>query len=248
MSKRSDSFATYVDYTTDTNTPFYVGKGNVNRLRHVGRNKKHANVVKKHGLRREIVLSTSVEAIALEREIELIAELHTFIDDPAHNGMGCNYTPGGEGHVPCELTRKKYSNNAKERWKTNREKYCVSMRKPKRIKHTDEWKRDHSVAMSGSGNPNFGKSLKPSTVAKIRAGNLGKVPWNKDKSTKHETLQKRFKGVTVTIDGFSVTFESRKEAAAFVGVALCRSHNTVATWFVSKKTEAHGVLFTYEEK
>lgn len=105
----------YVDWTEeDSPRPFYVGKGNERRIANLSRNEFHNNVKRKHGLRREIVLETSDETEAYQREVELIYELHTFVNDDLWNGIGTNLTPGGEGiRLPSEETRLKLAQNGR---------------------------------------------------------------------------------------------------------------------------------------
>jgi hypothetical protein len=59
------------------------------------RNVVHTRIAYKHGVHREVVLMTSVERIALDVEIQLIAELKTQCDLSGH--WGANLTAGGEG-------------------------------------------------------------------------------------------------------------------------------------------------------
>lgn len=92
-------FHTYIDWTDD-GRPFYVGMGDDARVARADRNIHHTRVSRKHGRRREVVISTENRQETVDLEIKLIAEHHTFVDDPLYNGIGCNYTPGGEGH-PC---------------------------------------------------------------------------------------------------------------------------------------------------
>ncbi len=104
-------FHTYVDWTLEAvPRPFYVGKGTVHRVQLRVRNKHHANVAKKYGVRRKIVFTSENEQAALDCEIQLIAEHHTFVNDPLYNGVGCNYTHGGEG-----TSGHKHSDDAKRR-------------------------------------------------------------------------------------------------------------------------------------
>lgn len=91
-------FSVYVDWTCETSPrAFYVGKGKSRRLQLLIRNKRHRNVSAKYGLFRETVFSTDDEERALAEEVRLISELRTFVYDPLWNGLGCNYTRGGEG-------------------------------------------------------------------------------------------------------------------------------------------------------
>lgn len=53
--------------------------------------------------------------MAFREERRLIAEHHTYVHDVKYNGIGCNYTRGGEGssgHVPSIETRQKLSAKA----------------------------------------------------------------------------------------------------------------------------------------
>ncbi len=90
-------FFVYEDWTLEPIPRcFYVGKGLDGRVRDIRRNKHHGNIVKTHGIRREVVLVTSSETIAFEHEIELIAHHKTFVH--AHDYVwGANYTKGGDG-------------------------------------------------------------------------------------------------------------------------------------------------------
>lgn len=107
------TYFVYVDYTDD-GRPFYVGKGNIGRVRGARRNQLHTNIAKKHGCRRELVLCTSVEAITLSFEIELIAELKTHHGMPGH--WGANLTEGGEGlSNPSPDVRKRMSDAQRQR-------------------------------------------------------------------------------------------------------------------------------------
>lgn len=59
--------------------------------------KHHTHIARKHGQRREIVLSSEDRQAAIDLEIKLIAKHHTFKNDPEFNDIGYNYTKGGEG-------------------------------------------------------------------------------------------------------------------------------------------------------
>lgn len=104
-------FHTYIDWTLEeTPRPFYVGKGNEGRMRKPERNNKHLHIVRTFGWRREIVVSSDDEAQCFRREIELIAEHHTYVHDSQASDIACNFTTGGEGVAgwhPTEQTRKK---------------------------------------------------------------------------------------------------------------------------------------------
>ncbi len=107
------SFFVYVDWTTEEiSRPFYVGKGNLGRVRQRKRNVYHSRVAQKYGHHREVVLMTSVEDLTLDVEIQYIAELKTQYGIPGH--WGTNLTAGGEGlsNPPPEI-RKKMSESHK---------------------------------------------------------------------------------------------------------------------------------------
>jgi len=108
-------FYVYVDWTTeDVPRPFYVGKGKLSRVNYRIRNKHHTNIVAKYGLNR-VSQEVNDEQTAFKEERLLIAKLHTYVYDIEYNGLGCNYTKGGEGssgHVPGIETRQKMSAKA----------------------------------------------------------------------------------------------------------------------------------------
>ena len=88
----------YVDWTTEEfPRPFYVGKGNFNRTRRLNRNILHGRIAKKYGLKREVIFESEDEKLCLSKEIETISSLKTFVNDKEYNGIGCNFTIGGEG-------------------------------------------------------------------------------------------------------------------------------------------------------
>ena len=236
------TYYTYVDYTADDHVPFYVGKGNDVRTRDLRRNKHHINVINKHGIIRDVVIQTSVEEIAFNEEIRLIAELHTFVDDPEYNGLGCNYTPGGEGHTPCKAEKLRRSAKLKECWALHYEKYCSFMRGVKKsVPHTVEWHEAHSKAISGENNPNYGKHLKPETCELIRQANIGKIPWNKGKSVTYQ-----MKSVTI-IDGAAViTYPSIKAAAEAIGPMFGLTPGYVKTKLVARKETFRNLRIEYE--
>lgn len=95
---RPAEFGRYQDWTLEL-VPrcFYIGKGDQRRLRRKYRNKHHKHIAEKYGLDRRVLFGTRDEAFALEQEVKLIAKMHTFVHDPAHNGIGVNYTQGGDG-------------------------------------------------------------------------------------------------------------------------------------------------------
>jgi hypothetical protein len=154
----------YIDWTTEqTPRPFYIGKGTQSRLQSESRNAFHDNVANKHGLKRETVFETNNEKDAYEYEIKMIAIHHTFIDDPAYNGIGTNFTTGGDGgYTPSIVTRQKISVNT-----------SIAMKKlpPKTQSHREALSRAR-------------KGYKASAMAKLNMSkaNKGRKPWNKGKT------------------------------------------------------------------
>lgn len=111
-------FFVYEDWTSES-VPrcFYVGKGDQGRIKGLQRNNHHGNIVKAYGIDRRIVLVTSIERLALDVEVELIAEHKTFVYGPDYV-FGVNYTRGGEGtsgFKPTNETRAKMKESAKTR-------------------------------------------------------------------------------------------------------------------------------------
>jgi hypothetical protein len=82
----------YVDFRSDTNKPFYVGKGNDARVKRITRNRYHSSIVKKYGFQREIVFSSNDEQLCFLIESHLICELKT-----RNCFGGANFTDGGDG-------------------------------------------------------------------------------------------------------------------------------------------------------
>lgn len=209
-------YATYVDRTS-SGVPFYVGKGNPQRTLNLTRNNRHTNVSRKHGIVREIVLLTTVESIAYEREIELIAELNTFVDDPSYNGVGCNLTRGGEGHSPTLEMKKTYSKRTKARWNDpiKRAEWKLKMKGNNAGKiRTQEWKKKHALAMSGCGNPNYGKKQSDVVRKKNRMAHIGSIPWNKGLTMPESISSKRNKHIIV-IDDLNVVHRFNSFKMAF---------------------------------
>jgi hypothetical protein len=157
-------FHTYIDVTNDGRI-FYVGMGNDNRLnRRAARNKRHGHVAKKHGLRREVALSSENRQDAIDHEIKLIAEYHTFVDDPLYNGIGCNYTRGGEG-CPCsEETKRKMSEDRRGKPTWNKGKHGL---KYNFSEETRQKARDQLIAFNQT-RPMLGKHHSEDAKTRMR--------------------------------------------------------------------------------
>lgn len=156
-------FYTYVDETHD-GKPFYVGMGDEARLRRLlDRNKRHTHTAKKHGQNRQVLGEFENRDDAIQLEIKLITELHTFVDDPDYNGVGCNYTRGGEG-CPCsEETRKKISESRKGKEPWNKGKHV----KYNLTDEDREHRRQQLIAYNKT-RPNLGKKHTDEALAKMR--------------------------------------------------------------------------------
>lgn len=170
-------FCVYLDWTLES-VPrcFYVGKGNVSRVRQLKRNKKHTRIAAKYGLRREVVLETSVEEITFEVEKSLIAEHKTYFYE---NDFGCNFTRGGEGtsgHKQSDEARRKMSV-----WRTGRPGH----------RHTVETRKRMSEAKLGRPPNNKGKCMSDATRAKMSTVRKGKPKSEEWKAKMRETLKRK---------------------------------------------------------
>lgn len=150
----------YEDWTLEPESRcFYVGKGKIDRVRQLKRNRKHSWVMKTYGLRREIVIVTSVESVAFNHERDLIAERKTFFRE---NSFGCNFTRGGEGtsgHRQTVEARQKMSE-----WRKGRPGH----------RHSEETKTKMSRSKKGRPPNNLGKPVSSETRARLSAALKGR--------------------------------------------------------------------------
>jgi hypothetical protein len=105
----------YEDWTTEAIPRiFYVGIGNIDRVKNLKRNKKHAATVAKFGIDRHIVF-TSIDLTELRQwEITQIARYQT-----CNTEIGCNLTRGGQGSWHClrsDETKRKLGAASKLAW------------------------------------------------------------------------------------------------------------------------------------
>jgi hypothetical protein len=92
------TFQVYEDWTLESPPRcFYVGKGDERRVQFLKRNGLHTRVAKHLGCRRVVIYETLSEDDALQLEVVKIAEHHTYVYDSEYNGVGCNFTRGGDG-------------------------------------------------------------------------------------------------------------------------------------------------------
>jgi len=153
----------YVDYTLNEDRPFYVGKGNKERVKKRERNVHWKNIVTKHGWdlsKRKIILVIKDEQFSLEQERVWIAKLGTF-EDGTLGRWGANRTQGGESTA---------SMSGEKNWMFNR-----SGDKHPRfgIKHTPQSIEKNRAANTGANHRFFGKKRPASVAEKIRIGNSG---------------------------------------------------------------------------
>ena len=156
-------FHVYVDWTREKNPrPFYVGKGLLKRVGLSVRNKHHSHVSAKHGFDRRIILETFEEQEAFEEEIRLIKELATCVYDSNYNGIGCNYTWGGDGaqYEVDDRMRKKRSKIMQEKMKSasGRQKFLSEVQSQATTEVANR-KRSASIKLSwDERRKNFGGS------------------------------------------------------------------------------------------
>jgi hypothetical protein len=179
-------FFVYIDSTTELSSrPFYVGKGNANRLQDFSRNVVHTRIKAKYGIQRRVIFETFDEGLALYVESETISLLNTFVPD----GWGANLTLGGEGvsgFKPSEDSRKKNS-------ESNKIAQAGARNSMFGRSHSEETRR--KIGEKGRGRKHSsevylrigrltserqtGKSFSQERKANISAATKGRTAWNK---------------------------------------------------------------------
>lgn len=116
-------------YIDQTNEPipriFYVGKGNIRRIKDNHRNKKHDAIMNRFGMTRVIVLETFDEEFANLVEKMKIIECGTLARGyhVCDEDFGSNFTAGGEGFSGVfDEERKRRKEKMESRWKDNDER------------------------------------------------------------------------------------------------------------------------------
>lgn len=147
-------FFVYLDWTLeDIPRPFYVGKGQLARVKRYERNAYWKNIAAKYGWHREVVFATKDEQFSFEEEKRLITELGTF-EDGTLGRWGANLTEGGEGPSGW-----KPSSEWKDARRGERNPRFGATNGPfLGMKHSEATRLKQSVAHQGSRNSNFGKS------------------------------------------------------------------------------------------
>jgi hypothetical protein len=101
----------YVDYTVEAEPrPFYVGIGDMSRVKSSRRNRQHINASLKFGRKRVVEFETTSSTQLEAWEIGTTAAYHTYIHDPLYNGIGCNLVKGGQrnsGRIDSPEVRQK---------------------------------------------------------------------------------------------------------------------------------------------
>lgn len=149
-------FYTYIDVTND-GRPFYVGKGDLRRIQQRERGQLWCRIAKSHGYsRRVIVFETLNEQWALEREIELIAQLKTNMLRSVEGHWGANLTDGGDG-----TSGFKHTEEAKRKIREALSKRIVTSETRARIgdlhrgrRHSEESRQKISQSLMGKKHPN----------------------------------------------------------------------------------------------
>lgn len=254
----TNTWFVYIDWTLEeTPRPFYVGKGTESRVRDMSRNAFHDNVARKHGISRRIILETDREEFAYNYEVQMIAEHHTFIDDPFYNGIGTNFSTGGDGGwTPSNETRQKISDSTKK---------AMKLLPPKSL--------SHRLALSKSLT---GRKMSDEARHNMRVAAKGRIPWNKGKTWSNpkrsevmkakqfhitddhkralargrEKYYERFlKPISCyTLDGvFTREFLSIREARCWVSSQGFKTTCHINNCLQGKRTQAYGHTWRYSD-
>jgi len=160
----------YVDCKPD-GTPFYVGKGSINRISYIKRNKHHSNICSKYPNWYRGVVFAGSEKDCFLKEIELIAK---FGRSDLGQGTLVNYTDGGEGiSNPTFETRQKLSkvHSGKVTSEQTKKKLSIAHKgKVLSLEHREKL----SNAKKGKPSTWKGKSPSVETREKMRLAKLGK--------------------------------------------------------------------------
>lgn len=120
-----------------------------------------------------------------------------------------------------------------------------------RNSHTEEWKENHSIRMSGSNNPNYGKHWDENHKKILSEKHKGKTrqreQWEKDKIQKSHKKIKHYNDKCVKCITTNEIFESQKECARVLSE---RTGMTFRGFEISKVCkdiykQTHGYTFEY---
>jgi hypothetical protein len=170
----SKVFYVYVDYTS-TGRPFYVGYGDDERIENYTRNGYHAQVSKRFGRQREILLCTKDLAFVKQEEQRFIRELRTKRGEPGH--WGANLTWGGDGCTGfVHSAESRLKNRLARVGKKQSPQQIEAAAAPKRgVPKSIEHRLAISQALLGQSHPwQKGKELSMSIRLKMSQGLRGK--------------------------------------------------------------------------
>ena len=131
-----NNFYVYEHIRLDNNTCFYVGKGRGNRYKHKSRNEHHDRIANKYGMKAVIIKDGLSEEDAYSLERQLIS--HYVFD----LGYGIDI--------------KGFRNYDDNKFLTN---HTFGGDGSFGMVHSDEWKIQHSIDMTGNKNPMYGVNL-----------------------------------------------------------------------------------------
>lgn len=151
-------FYVYVDRRKDDQEPFYVGRGRLNRVNdYKRRNRAWRMIVAKHGVVREIVLTTEDESSAIDEEVKLIFKLKT-----RDYFGGANLTDGGLKHT--KSVKEVLSALSRNRMRTPKERMSAS----KKFKRMWDENRDKIMSSHVKGSQHGKTSLTDEEVIRLR--------------------------------------------------------------------------------
>ena len=132
-----NDYYVYEHIRLDNNTCFYVGKGHGNRCNYYSRNEHHDRIADKVGMKVNIVRDNLSEDDAYRLERELI---HHYVFDLGYgiDIIGYNNNINENGH----LTNHTFGGDGS---------YGMV--------HSEEWRKQHSVDMTGENNPMYGVNI-----------------------------------------------------------------------------------------
>lgn len=134
--KEDRRFCVYEHIRNDTGQCFYVGKGTIQRAKSKTRNEHHDRIAKKYGMTVKIIKDNLTESEAFQLEMETIRH-YVFDLNYGIDIIGYNNDLTKNGHLTnCSFGGEGTTGAV----------------------HTEEWKREHSKAMTGENNPMYGKN------------------------------------------------------------------------------------------
>ena len=136
MDNKCNRYCVYEHIRNDNNQCFYVGKGTINRAYSKSRNQHHNRIEKKYGMHVNIIKDGLTEDDAYELEHKTIQH-YVFDLGFGIDILGYNNNPNENGH----LTNQTFGGDGS-----------------KGMKHTEDWKIEHSQKMRGENNPAYGKN------------------------------------------------------------------------------------------